>query len=85
MIFTINRYSVGLYQFSMVEAEKELIRTAAEHGDYQYFVLLSGQCYPIKSLDYICNFLEKAIRSRLLRLYRKRMATMSRRISRKYI
>ena len=60
VIFTKNRYSVGLYQFSMVEAEKELIRTAAEHGDYQYFVLLSGQCYPIKSIDYICNFLEKS-------------------------
>ena len=58
--FTQKRYNVGLYSFSMVKAEKALIETALEYDSYQYFILLSGQCYPIKSMDFIYDFLEKS-------------------------
>lgn len=49
--FTQNRVDVGLFEFSMVEAEKELIRTAKSCGKYDYFILLSGQCYPLVTVD----------------------------------
>lgn len=57
--FTEKRFSVGLYEFSMIKAEEALIETALEHGKYSYFILLSGQCYPIKSMDYIYSFLSQ--------------------------
>lgn len=60
VFFTHKRHSVGLYQFSMLDAEKELLKTAAAHDSYQYFVLLSGQCYPIKTIEYIFDFLDKS-------------------------
>lgn len=57
VVFTEQRYDVGLFEFSMVEAEFELIRTAKLHGTYQYFILMSGQCYPICSIDSIYRYL----------------------------
>lgn len=55
--FTEKRYDVSLFDFSMVNAEKELIATAKKHGDYNYFILMSGQCYPIVRIDEIYNYL----------------------------
>lgn len=57
VFFTENRYDVGLFEFSMVEAEMELIRTARKHGNYSYYIMMSGQCYPIKSIERIYNTL----------------------------
>ena len=55
--FTQRRFDVGLFEFSMVEAEIELIRTAKQHGNYQYYVMLSGQCYPLMSMERIYQLL----------------------------
>ena len=54
---TPRRHDVGLFEFSMVEAEMELIRTARQQGHYDYFMLMSGQCYPITSVSNIYDFL----------------------------
>lgn len=57
VIFTEKRYDVGLFEFSMVEAERELIQTARLHGNYSYFILMSGQCYPLVSIEKIVDHL----------------------------
>lgn len=54
---TSRRYDVGLFEFSMVDAEIELIRTAQQHGKYGYFILMSGQCYPVTKAANIYDFL----------------------------
>ena len=59
VIFTENQLDVGLFEFSMVEAEKELIHTAKNHGKYDYFVLLSGQCYPLVSMESLVKTLQE--------------------------
>jgi hypothetical protein len=56
--FVEKRYDVGLFEFSMVDAEIELIRTAKKHGNYHYFVLMSGQCYPLFKMDDIYAYLK---------------------------
>lgn len=37
--------------FSMVEATLALLRLARDHGSFERYVLLSGSCYPIKSMS----------------------------------
>jgi hypothetical protein len=59
VIFTKKRFDVGLFEFSMVDAEMELIRTARQHGQYDYYLLLSGQCYPLMHIDNIYDFLSQ--------------------------
>ncbi|MBO5702774.1 MAG: hypothetical protein J6S71_10075 [Clostridia bacterium] len=56
--FTDKRYDVGLFEFSMVDAEFELINTAKRNGDYKYFILMSGQCYPLDRIDRIVSYLD---------------------------
>lgn len=58
IVFTEKRIDVGLFEFSMIEAEFELINTARRYGNYSYFILMSAQCYPIRSMRYIYEFLE---------------------------
>jgi hypothetical protein len=55
--FTERRYDIGLFEFSMIDAERELIRTAMNHGSYEYFILMSGQCYPIVNAEGVYTFL----------------------------
>lgn len=59
VIFTKNRFDVGLFEFSMVDAEMELIRTARQYRQYDYYVLLSGQCYPLMHINKIFDFLSE--------------------------
>ena len=56
--FTEKRVDACLFEFSLVEAEFELISTAQKHGAYQYFLLMSGQCYPLQNIETIYNQLE---------------------------
>lgn len=56
-VFTEKRYDVGLFEFSMVDAQMELIRTARLHGNYSYYLLMSGQCYPVWKIEDIYDFL----------------------------
>ena len=53
------RISVEWGNFSQVECELLLMRTARKHGDYSYYHLLSGVDLPIKSQDYIHKFFSK--------------------------
>ena len=60
-----NRISGKLFDWSLVQAEMELIRKAKQiEGEkenyYHYYLLLSGQDYPIKSVDYILSFLRNS-------------------------
>jgi hypothetical protein len=44
--------------FSQVTATLSLLRAAIAHQDYDYYFLLSGQCFPIKSLDWLAAKLD---------------------------
>ena len=53
-----------LDKWSLVQITLNLIESALENEkqngiEYKYFMLLSGQDYPIKKKEYILNFLEK--------------------------
>jgi hypothetical protein len=59
VFFTDRRELVYWGEFSMVQATLILIRQAlADMRNYDYFVLLCGSAYPIRSGDYIRRFLE---------------------------
>ena len=45
--------------FSQVEASLELLKEATKHGSHDYYVLLSGSSYPVKSTHYINEFFSK--------------------------
>ena len=45
--------------FSQVKATLMGMEEAVEHFDFNYFVYLSGQDFPIKSNNYISNFIEQ--------------------------
>jgi hypothetical protein len=53
-----NRYSINWGGFSMIQAEMELLKTAKANKDYDYYILLSGDSYPIKRNTEINKYLE---------------------------
>ena len=55
------RVKTYLNDFTLIEATMQLVKAAFAHSEYKYYILLTGQDYPIKSKD--------AIYSRLLREY----------------
>lgn len=60
VFFTENRISVYWAEFTGIQAILLLIREAlAGVQGYEYFVLLSGSDYPLRSTRYIHEFLEK--------------------------
>lgn len=58
--FTKKRFDITLFDFSMVDAEIELLRTASNQAKYGYYILLSGQCYPLRHIDDIYSYLRKS-------------------------
>lgn len=54
-----DRVDVHWGDFSMVEAEIALFRTARHQGPYDYYHLLSGVDLPLKSQDYIHAFFQQ--------------------------
>ena len=58
--FTPNRIDVGLFEFSMVDATMELVYTAQAHQKYGYYILLSGQDYPLRCINDIYVYLEES-------------------------
>jgi len=57
--FVEDRVPVYWGQWQMVDATLRLIRLALDRGrDYDYLVLLSGSCYPIRSRTYIRDALD---------------------------
>jgi hypothetical protein len=60
VFFTEKRMSVYWAEFTGIEAILLLIRQAlAGPHEYEYFVLLSGSDYPLRSASYIHGFLQK--------------------------
>ena len=49
------RYGIAWGGFNMVQATNALLETAVQQGSFDYFYLLSGQCFPIKSLSWLKN------------------------------
>lgn len=60
VFFTEKRIDACLFEFSLLEAEFELIRAAKKQGSYQYFLLLSGQCYPLQNIETIYKLLQES-------------------------
>lgn len=54
-----NTVSVNWGGFSLVQATLNLLQEANTIGEYDYFILLSGADYPIKSNAYIFQFLQQ--------------------------
>lgn len=56
-VVTVSNHDVNWMGFSMVRSTIDLMLLAAGQGvDFKYFVLMSGQDYPIKSNAYINDF-----------------------------
>lgn len=60
------RFSIQWGGFSMIRAEIELLKTANAHKNYDYYILLSGDSYPIKSNIEIENYLKVNIGSNFI-------------------
>lgn len=56
IIWVKNRIKTYFNDFSLVQATVNTIKEAVDN-DYQYYILLTGQDYPIKNNDYIYNTL----------------------------
>lgn len=57
--FLTKRVSINWGGFSMVEATLRLLREASGSGNFDFFNLLSGEDYPLKSMTAIHHFLNK--------------------------
>lgn len=55
--FVTKRFKTYFFDYSLVDATCSCLSHAHSVGNYKYYVLLSGQDYPIKPLDYIYDFL----------------------------
>jgi Core-2/I-Branching enzyme len=58
VFFIKNRVSVNRFGYSQPQAMINLIRTAAASNEYDYFIFMSGNDYPIKDNNYIYNYLK---------------------------
>lgn len=56
LFFLEKRVDIRWGSFSQVEVELSLLREAKSHGDYDYYILLSGVDLPIKRQDEIHSF-----------------------------
>lgn len=58
--FISNRIIINWGGFSIVRTTLNLVQDALSSGiEFDYFILMSGQCFPIKSTRYIRNFIKK--------------------------
>lgn len=57
-VYFVKRYRISWGHFSIVEAELELLRSAAKRG-YDYYHLISGVDLPVKSREAIENYFEE--------------------------
>lgn len=66
------RVSVKWARYSQVEATLKLLKVAIEWEEAQYFMLCSGQDFPIKSAEYILQFLEEGKENEYINLFHSR-------------
>ena len=71
VILTPVRLDVRWGDVSVVLAELELLKTAVDHGEYDYLHILSGVDMPLKSQDYIHLFFEKHKGKEFIGFYQK--------------
>ncbi|WP_278372248.1 beta-1,6-N-acetylglucosaminyltransferase [Segatella bryantii] len=57
-VILVNRKSITWGGYSQIDLELTLFKTSLNNGHYSYMHLLSGYCFPIKSMDYIYNYFE---------------------------
>src|SRR4051812_45812207 len=59
-VTVISNYGINWMGYNMVKATTDLLRLAVNSGvEFKYFILMSGQDYPIKPQSYIQDFYEK--------------------------
>jgi hypothetical protein len=56
-VFYTSRVNTFIFDYSLIQATCSCLEEAQLHGAYKYFILISGQDYPIKSNDFIYNTL----------------------------
>lgn len=76
VFFTQRRIDISLFDFSMVDAEMELLCTAAANEKYGYYILLSGQDYPLWHIDNIYDYLCKKYPEPLIEVISTDIVTM---------
>lgn len=64
-----NTVTVNWGGFSIVQATLNLMQEAAASGEYDYFILLSGADYPLRSNAYILRFLQRYEGREFMNLY----------------
>jgi Core-2/I-Branching enzyme len=69
IFFIKNRVSVNRFGFSQPRAMIDLIRTAAVSNEYDYFIFLSGNDYPIKDNNYIYNYFNSNYPTNFINFY----------------
>jgi len=57
--FIKKRISVNRFGYSQPTVMMDLVRTAHSSNDFDYYIFLSGNDYPIKDNNYISDYLEK--------------------------
>lgn len=68
------RVDVGWATFSQVEATLNLMKYAAEYGEYGHFMLCSGQDYPLASAERIFTFLNEKSNANFVQLWSSKNA-----------
>lgn len=63
VVLVKNRVDTALFSWSLVQGEIELLKEAKEYESkngilFSYYLLMSGQDYPIKSIEYINQYLD---------------------------
>lgn len=58
-IYIYQNHKVKWGNYSQVETELFLYKTAVQHGEYEFYHLLSGSDFPIKSQKYIHDYFSK--------------------------
>jgi hypothetical protein len=67
--FLKERFNVVHEGFALVEAMIQLLKEAQQNIEIDYFFFLSGWDYPIKSKEYIYNFLKQSYPSNFMSFY----------------
>ena len=69
VFFIKNRVFVNRFGYSQPQAMINLIRTAEASNEYDYFIFLSGNDYPIKDNNYIYNYLKNNYPTNFINFY----------------
>lgn len=60
-LYPVKRTKVSWGGYSQVQCELALMEEAKKHGNYNYYHLMHGSAYPLKSQDYLHDFYDQNI------------------------